>query len=190
MKTTPWILIIVLIILFVLQRECHRCQVCPEPTVTTSTSTIPGDPYPVPYPVVKIERHDSIIYKDVPADIDSASVAKAYYAEVYGKNRVIADDTSVFVSIDWMVTQNSLKTVKPYIQNRRAKTVINNTYVTNPPEDQKNKYYIGIGTGGNLNQFDIAPAIALVTKKDHLYTFEYQVFGKEYWFHTYWKIKW
>ncbi|MFZ4463770.1 MAG: hypothetical protein ACOYN5_07970 [Bacteroidales bacterium] len=175
MKTAPWIIIVVLVLIILIQNECHHC-----PDVTkmiTNTDTVKGDPYPVPYPVVEIRDHDSIIYDTTYLDqpVDTFAILTDYFAIRFG-NDTIANDTSIFVSVDWKVTQNRLLKLKPYIQNRRAKVI---NYIT--PEEKK-QIVVFAGGGLSFNQlrgFGMYGAASLQTKRDHLYSFMVDPFHKE-----------
>jgi hypothetical protein len=117
----------------------------------------PGEPVPVPYPV--------------PADVDTNDIFAAFFAKVQDKI-TLADDSSIFVSIEYLITQNRLKWIIPTIQNRRSTTIIHNTSIIESVKPG-NKYFVGIGLGRSITSFGLAPSIALLTKKDHLYSFSY-----------------
>jgi len=195
MKTKYWLIIVsIMMAIIVMQREFHHCpkpEPCPEIDSTSSVTIIPGDSIPHQAPKVEIGKPDSIVPQPIPKKIDSAAVAQAYYSKVYGYN-VMVDDSTLYVGFKWMVEQNQLKWTIPNIANRKKTAIIHKTTIIESvkPDDPKLKVFVGMGTGGNLNQFDIAPAIALLTRKQHLYTLDYKVFNEEFWIHTYWKLNW
>jgi hypothetical protein len=160
MKIAPWIIISVLIGLLFLQMECHRCPELPENNCDSDTLYIPGDPYPKPYPVVAIVYHDSIVYDTVPQKVDTALILKDYFAKIYGHD-TIADDSSVFVAVNYMVTQNRLKWLKPAIQNRKPTTIIQNTSIIEKYEPRL-KLFAGVGVGRSLTSFGLAASISVV----------------------------
>lgn len=184
MKIAPWIIISVLIGLLFLQRECHRCTECTEIT-KTDTLYIAGDSIPVPYPVITPGKPYPVPYP-VPADVDTALILADFFSKVQDKI-ILADDSSVFVSIEYLVTQNRLKWIKPFIQNRRATTIINNTTIIESVKP-RNKIFAGVGVWRSLTSFGLAPSLALLTKKDHLYSFSYDLINKDAYFTLYWKI--
>jgi hypothetical protein len=186
MKTAPWIIISVLIILLVLQRECHRCPDVTEPVAKTDTVYIPGDPYPVSYPVYVPVRYDSIVYDTSLREVDSFAIVKDYLAEVYG-HAVLIDDSSAFLKINYMVCENRLKYVIPIFQNKRATTIIHNTTVIESVKP-KTKIFAGVGVGRSLTSFALAPSLALLSKKDHLYTMSYDVINNDVYVSMYWKL--
>jgi hypothetical protein len=135
MKTAPYIVIIGLLS-FIMIDQCNRKPVPPH--VITETVIVPGDSVPVPYAVV-LPGRDSIVYDIEYMDrpIDTGAILADYFARVYGRD-TLANDSSVLVYIDWMVTMNSLIWVKPYIQNRKVTTIINNTtYIYPKPEPRE-----------------------------------------------------
>lgn len=191
-----WLIIIVLSIVLFIQLECHHCPVSePCPPATHTTEYIKGDSIPVPYPQI-IPGKDSIIHVPVPANIDTAAILAKYFAKHYGHD-TLADDTSTFVAIDWMVTQNKLQWVKPYIANRRA-TVINNTTTYVNEYKPRLKVFVGLGisiydTIPGLKQNNLAPSLhasfAFLTKKDHLYSTTIDPFREFYTATVYLKLK-
>ena len=189
MKTAPWIIISVLIGLLFFQRECHRCpkaEPCPEQDTITTITVMPGESMPQEKPKVIIQKYDSIVYKEVPANIDSAAVARAYYAQTYGYT-VMVDNSTLYVGFDWMVEQNTLQYTIPKIANRKPTAIIHNTSIIESVKP-RNKYFAGIGVGRSLNSFALAPSLALLIKKDHLYSFSYDLLNKDMYFTMYWKI--
>ena len=178
--------------IIVMQREFHHCpkpEPCPEIDSTFSVIVVPGDSIPHTAPKVEISKPDSIVPQPVPKEIDSAAVARAYYAQVFGYT-VFVDDSTLYFALNWMVEQNRFKWAIPNYAVRKPTAIIHKTSIIESvkPAKIRNKYFVGLGTGGNLNQFDIAPSLAVLTPKNHLYTVDYKIFGKEAWFHTYWKI--
>jgi hypothetical protein len=188
MKTAPWIIIIVLILLLVLQRECHRCPVCPEAITTTDTCYIAGDTVIRELPAVIIPKPDSIIPQPIPTNIDSAAIAKIYFSKVYGY-AVLVDDSSMYAGFKYMIEQNRLQWFIPEVANRRATAIIHNTTVIESVKP-KNKYFAGIGVGRSFNSFGLAPSVALLTKRDHLYSIHYDILNKDLYATAYWKITW
>ena len=129
MKITPWIIIIVLMILLFLQLECQRKT--EHVKQENQVIIIKGDSIPVPYPVVSAPRDSLIfVYDTVSTGIDSAKVFADYYTKVYG-SIIMANDSNIYVSMDYLVTQNRLVWVKPKIQNKRNTVIIQNTAVIN-----------------------------------------------------------
>jgi hypothetical protein len=186
MKVAPWIIISVLIILLVLQRECHRCPVCPEAITTTDTCYIAGDTVIRELPAVIPPKPDSVIPQPIPADIDSAAIAKILFSKVYGY-AVLVDDSSMYAGFKYMIEQNRLMWFIPEVANRKATTIIHNTSIIESVKP-RNKYFAGIGVGGNQTKFGLALSFAMLTKRDNLHALDFDVINREIWFRTYWKI--
>ena len=190
MKTAPWIIIVCLLLVILFMRECQKppavmdCGDCPD-----SVSFLPGDPYPVRYDSI-IYRDttiykDSIVYQSVPENIDSGKIARLYFAERFS-NRVLVDDTSLYFAVEYMTTQNRVQWFIPTYQNRRERQV--NYYYIAPKQDPTNKVFAGLGIGRSPTSFGLSPAVALLTKKDHLYQVQYDVLNRDTYFTIFWKI--
>lgn len=188
MKVAPWIIISVLIILLVLQRECHRCPVCPEAITTTDTCYIAGDTVIRELPAVIPPKPDSIIPQPIPADIDSAAIAKIFFSKVYGY-AVLVDDSSMYAGFKYMIEQNRLMWFIPEVANRKATTIIHNTSIIESVKP-KLKVFAGIGVGRSFNSFGLAPSVALLTERDHLYAIHYDIINSDFYATAYWKIVW
>lgn len=129
LNAIPWIIVSLLLSMMFVYRECNRpvkIEYLPGDTITR-TNTIKGDSIPVPYPVVEIQKEDSIVYVEVPAIIDSAGIILDYFAKRYYDIDII-DDSLLYVRIEAMVQENKLKWVVPYRQIRRPQVV--NHYTT------------------------------------------------------------
>jgi len=180
-------LIITALSLYIAFTECSR-KPCPEPQTIIVTDTIHGDSIPVPYPVVQPQK-DSIIYDTEYLDrpIDTAEILKDYFARVYGRD-TLANDTSVLVYVDWMVTMNELIYIRPYIQNRKPTAIITQINHVYPKEKTKT-----FGLAAGLNAYvspmgsDIAPSLKLRYNKlyfgygygvkgSHLVSINYEIF--------------
>jgi len=189
MKQAPWIIIILLLVALIITRECNRTDHLPDNRNVIAdtiyrTDTIKGDSIPVPYPVVKIVKEDSIVYRNIPAQIDSAAVAREYYAERYYKQYHIANDSSIFISIDALVSENKLRWVVPYVQIKKPQVI--NHYTTIIQEvEQRNKLFYGFGVGRNPNEFSLTGNLALYTKQHTLYSISYDIIHKDIYFTMY-----
>jgi hypothetical protein len=184
-----WMIIAFLLLALILVRECNRSERFVEVNRTIyRTDTIKGDSILVPYPVVQIVKEDSIIYRIIPAQIDSAEVARQYYAERYYKNHPLVDDTNIYITFDAMVSENRLRWVLPYVQIRRPQVI--NYYTTVIQQEQPQiKVFAGAGLGRSLTNFGLAPSVALLTKREHLYSLHYDLINKDVYFSVYFKIK-
>jgi len=155
---------IILLCLFMLFDQCAR-KPCPEPQTVTNTITIPGDPYPVRYDSIiyrdtTIYKRDSTAFKPVPEGIDSAKIARLYYAENYS-NRVLTDDTSLYYAVEFMTTQNRVQWFIPTYQNKRETAIINQ--INNIYPDKTEAFGLKAGFGGYVSPqaSDVYPSLML-----------------------------
>lgn len=122
---------------------------------------------PKPYPVYK--DTGSIKWKDV----DTSEILKDYYTKYYYID-TLKDDTSAFIQINDIVTENKLQDRKLIFQNR--KPIIINTTITNIGEIPSTKFYLGAGFKTDINPILNNPQIninaLLVMKKRWAYEVE------------------
>lgn len=192
MKQAPWIIIIILLVALIITRECNRPDHLHDNGNVIAytiyrTDTIKGDSIPVPYPVVKIVKEDSIVYIEVPTQIDTAAILADYFAKVYYQKHELVNDSDVLIQFDALVSENRLQFITPYVQLKR-RTIINHYTTVMEATKPRNKYYAGLGTGRSLTSFGLAPSVALLNKKGNLYSLHYDVLHKDVYFTMYFKI--
>jgi hypothetical protein len=174
MKYVPYIIIAILLVVIIFLRECSpKPKPCPPPTVITHTDTIHvpvNVPFPEPYPVNHIDTFT------IPAVIDTAAILKDYYAlNIY--DRTIINDSTGLLIIHDSVTHNRLKrySLTGHINMIELTTTITND-VTIP---LRNRVFLGMQIGSNLNSLMIVPTATLLTSKDKTcYTVAYDPFSK------------
>lgn len=190
MKTAPWIIIALLMLVILLQQECHHCSVpepCPEPIIDTVYTS--QDSIPTVGPQIIVLKEDSLIYVDkpIPVNIDSLAVARAFFGMTLGDKVIIDVDTSMFVSIRWAVEQNKLQWVKPTYLNKRVtkhQTTVNyiNEY------EPRDKVFVGFGITYDSIGFGLPLTAMYLTKRDHPYQLQVDPFKKSITLGTLWKI--
>lgn len=177
-RILPWIIISLLVSTMFIYRECSRpvkIDYLPGDTIT-KTDTIKGDSIPVPYPVVEIKKEDSIAYVEVPAQIDSAAIAKDYFAKRF-YSPVIIDDSLLYVRIEAMVSENRLKWVVPYRQIRRPQIVNHYTTYQYLPAQNK-RFKIKPGAIGYVSPLNSDFAVSLKTEINRFeVSYGYGLFG-------------
>ncbi|MBU1010947.1 MAG: hypothetical protein KKD74_12510 [Bacteroidetes bacterium] len=188
-RIIPWALSVVLLVVIIIMSQCHRCpecETCPEPVTEVRTDSIPGDSIPKPYPEVKPEPF-KVIYVEVPTNIDTSEILRKYHSEVYGRD-TLANDSSVFVAVDWMVTKNRPVFFRPEIANRKPVAINHYTTYTfeNPPVT---RYFAGINIGRAPGEFGLGPSGALLTKKETLYTINWDMLNKDVYLTVLWNLK-
>jgi hypothetical protein len=185
MKTTLTIILILLALLF-LQRECSRPdpqQLLPDTiritTVRYDSVTIKKE-IPKPYPVEKI------VFKEIPANVDTAAILRDHFARnIY--DRTFIDDSAALIRIIDTVHQNQLWGSQLEYKNRQPLT-IHETYIIHPPTPQRFQLYAGGFITGNTETFGAGAAIFAKTRRDHLYGLGYDPINKTAQIHMQWKI--
>jgi hypothetical protein len=185
MKTTLTIILILIALLF-LQRECSRPdKVDPVPDtirITTKVfdSILIERNIPKPYPVEVIRT------VQIPSNVDTGAILADYFAKnVY--HRVLMDDTTALIELTDTVHQNQLQQGTLKFRNRQPVTV-HNTYVIHPPPDPRFQLYAGGFVSGSQERFGAGPALFVKTKRDHLYGIGYDALDKTAQLHMQWKI--
>ena len=186
MKTTLTIILVIVALLF-LQRECSRPPGGdPKPDTLRITKTVYNDTtiikeVPKPYPVEVIQFREV----EIPAVIDSLEIFLAYMAKnIY--DRILMDDSTAMIRIIDTVHQNQLWGSKLEYKNRQPVT-IHETYIV-PPPDPRFQLYAGGFIQGNTQGFGAGPALFAKTKRDHLYGLGYDAINKTAQLHMQWKI--
>lgn len=187
MKTTLTIVLVLVALLF-LQRECSRPPaVDPVPDTLRITKTVYNDTtiikeIPKPYPVEVIRIREV----EIPAVIDSLEIFLAYMAKnIY--DRILMDDSTAMIRIIDTVHQNQLWGSWLEYKNRQPVT-IHETYIIHPPPDPRFQLYAGGFIQGNTESFGAGPALFAKTKRDHLYGLGYDAINKTAQLHMQWKI--
>ena len=183
-KYIQWILISVLFILLIQQRECHKC---PDVNSTiTIHDTIPGDVVVKDsiinqtYPIYTIVPRIDTFFK-----LDSQKcwqLAMNFYSKRIYQD-TLKNDSSALIVLKDTVYQNKLHERMLFFKNNRP-TLINTTIIPN-----KNKLYIGPTIGRNLKEITIGGSIMYITKKDHAYSYTYDILNKDHYVSIYFKIK-
>jgi len=167
MKKIPYIIIIVLIAIIILQKQCHKP--CPPPRITIVYDSVPvfiKIPEYIPYEtIIPGENTTETIYKYY---TDSAKL-RALIIEHYAKNmynRVLVNDSSLYARIVDTVFANKLCQGQLFYLNRRATKIISNTTIVQP----KRMFFIGGSIGGNKEMLDNAGiSLLLTTNKNSAY---------------------
>ncbi|MHC1707477.1 MAG: hypothetical protein AB9842_08145 [Bacteroidales bacterium] len=161
------------------------------PDPVTITDTIPGDSIPVeiilpaPDPVYIDTGSFRIIYDTIhDTVVDLKSVLKDYFSlKLF--DRVLRDDSSVFVRLLDSVTQNRLLGSKLFVQNKRA-TVINTTL----PISGNNKPVFCLGVTGifSREKEGIAPAVLYLSGKGNGLSYAYDPLNRQHAITAWWRV--
>ena len=194
MKQIPYIIILVLVAIIVLQRvftPTVECPECIEFDTSAFIATLPIDYkdttvyVPQPYPVHHYNDTGSIVEVEIPANIDSLEVALAYFSE-WVLNDTILNDTNGLIVVNDTISQNRIKSRSIY-----PKTIYPHYKIVTKtkPSIDKVKFFAGFGVSGNMNTFGMNASVLLKTKKDALYSISYDVINKDIALTMYWKLK-
>ncbi len=177
MKLThlPYLIILVLLAVIVLQRECYHCPSCPnsDTIITSHTDTLiitHNHFFPKPPP-------DTVIRTDTLFPDTSAILADYAALKIY--NRTILDDSTGKISLLDSVQFNSLQGSQlsaVYFPKHTVETITRTVYKSEQP---KVKIFAGFSLGVSYPFKPIlAPKFSLLTKKDYLYSISYDPINK------------
>lgn len=190
-------LIVVLIAIIVLQRECNK-PVQPEPKVIVKIDTVyipTRDTFfldrPLPVEVIKngvaqvITKHDTS-WQVIKEPVDSAAILADYMLTRIYKQDFITKYGHI--TVNDTIEQNKLRGLGALLT---LNIPIVNTTITKPISP-KAKLYVGFNVGSNGSTLGFGPNVLLQTKQDHLYglgaSYLPGTSGIYYQVHTLWKI--
>lgn len=189
-KYNPYIIVIaLLILLLILQRECNRPNPCHEVN-KVDTVTLNHDSiiiiHDVIYKPTYVTIHDSIPV-NLPFDSDTLAMLKDYY-KVVEYIQPIVNDSTANLNAKIRLYMNRLERFELTGEVYQRHTVEIITKIER--EKARTKVYAGFETGVMLpDKFIFAPAICLNTKQDHLYKIAYDPIHKAGIVGIYWKIR-
>lgn len=182
----PAFLIIILLLVIVLfQRECSRpvAEIPKTDTITKDSIVVQVDTVDR-WHKVAAQEPDSVVYYSTDTIHDSA----ANILNIY--KRKLWDDDKALITCTDSVYRNKL--LGAHVD---AKFFIHDTthYITEiirqPAPAPRNKVLIGFETGWIPDKVILAPTIALMTKRDHLYSLSYDPLNKLATVSCMWKIR-
>ena len=184
MKYLPYIFVVILIAIIILQRSCApKYEQQPNDTVTVTrivhdTITILDTLY---VPQIKYRYR-----VQVDTVIDTVEVIKEYYTKNFYFD-VLKNDSNAFISVSDTIYQNQIisreSVVKVY------PTTIYTTNTITEYEKRRNKVFVGVGVNGWVDRFGASVNFGLLTRKDHLYTLGYDPINSNVNFNMYWKLR-
>ena len=190
MKTAPWIIIVILLGLLLLQRECTPVPDCPpcDPCTLQHCDTTIGDTIvyqdttyiPVPYFI------DTGSTKYIYMPVDTSAIIADYLTKKYYSDTLV-NDSNLFVAIYDVMQYNSIISRQPVIRFFPTIITKTNTVVKDPVLVRK--LFAGIGVGRNPKEFSLTANLMYISKRDNAYSFSYDVLNKDMYVTMYWKIK-
>lgn len=186
MKTVPWIIIVILLLLLFLQRECNTHQPCPECPEIVFDTIHDSVSYPVTIYVPKPIYKDTGTTKWRYHKIDTSQILADYFSKNFYLDTLL-NDTNALIIIADTITRNKITYRLPTI-NIFPHTITQTTYIKNNLTPNR-KLFIGAGIGRNINQFGLSPSLMYITKKENAYTISYDILNKDICFTIFWKVK-
>lgn len=181
----PAFLIIILLQVIVLfQRECTRPKATPVKNDTITKDSIVVQERTVErWRDAPAQEPDSVVYYPTDTIHDSA----ANILNVY--KRKLWDDEKALITCTDSVYRNKLLSfhVEAKFHSHDTTHYITKTIIKHP--EPVNKVLVGFETGWIPDKVILAPTIALMTKRDHLYTLGYDPFNKIATVSCFWKIR-
>jgi hypothetical protein len=187
-KLFPWLIIVVLLGLLVLQRECQHCPDTPSALLHTDTIRMPGDTILYPYLVQVPTPYYLDTTPHIPLQVDTAAIIASFFTPVYYQDTFV-NDTSYRLVLAEIVNQNRIQDRKLWVQNLRGKEYITTTQTIYQKETPRTKVYLGVSVGRWIDQFALGGSLAINTKKDHLYSLSYDCLNNSIYINSFWKIR-
>ena len=189
MKSASYIIIIVLLAIIFLQRECNTstkdsgCNHSVEVVIDTIHDTVE---------ILSVQYVPSISYIDTGSvlwkyhTIDTALILSDYFSKYYYQDTILNDTFGLIILRD-TITQNKISYRNPHISIYPR--LIKQTTILQQSNHPRAKVFLGFGLGGNMNHFSLSPSLMLITKKETAYSLSYDLFNQDVYFTMYWKIR-
>jgi len=183
MKSIPWIIIIFLLTILLLQRECTPNQL---PSTSAQylydtifdTLTIQTNAY-VPIPVYRDTGTTKWRYHE----IDTQKILQNYFSHQLYRDTIVNDSNALIVIND-TVSQNQIISRLPQI-TLYPQTI----YRTQNVEVlQKASLHLGFSVGRNPSQFSLASSVMFQSKKGNIYFASYDFISHDIYVGMSWKI--
>lgn len=125
---------------------------------------------------VFVKPAETIIYVEIPQNIDSLEIAKQFFAQVFREDTLV-NDSNLFFRLQQLITQNDVKEqIIDYEIYQKEKIITETKTIT--VDDPDPKHYIGAFAFTNFEK--VAPGVKFMirTEKDAFYSVGagYQVF--------------
>ena len=189
MKSASYIIIIVLLAIIFLQRECNTstkdsgCNHSVEVVIDTIHDTVE---------ILSVQYVPSISYIDTGSvlwkyhTIDTALILSDYFSKYYYQDTILNDTFGLIILRD-TITQNKISYRNPHISIYPR--LIKQTTLLKQVAPPKAKLFLGLGLGRNLTHFSLSPSLMLITKKETAYSLSYDLLNQDIYFTMYWKIR-
>ena len=176
-----------LIGVIIFQRACDKPIIKDRVVYKTTTIKTTDTLYkPVPHKVIKyVDRNinhyiiDTVIMTEI---ADTMAILQDYFAKVVYKDTII-DDSNAFITIYDTISQNRI------LSRSVHSKVFTHTYTKVTQKRVRNKVFVGFGANGWSDKFGMSADVALLTKREHLYTMGYDPINNSISLSLYWKLK-
>lgn len=121
--------------------------------------------------------YDTIFIHD-DGTVDSAAIIKDWLTIRNYADTLVNNDTATLIVFD--------QVYKNRIQNRRYSLLMHPQPVVY--SEKRTKLFAGFGANGWTDAFGVHGTLAILTKKDHLYSISYDPINKSVYLSLYWKI--
>ncbi len=186
MKQVPWIIIVALLVIIFFQRECkHQPPANPQPVILYDTihDTLS---YPLFKYIPRLIYRDTGTVKWKSLPVDTSAILADYFAKRFYKDTLL-NDTNALIIVSDTISQNKIIYRLPDL--RIYPHIIRQTTYLKQKASFRRKLFLGIGAGGGFNRFGLSANMLYITKKDHAYSFSYDLLNKSFYLGMYWKIK-
>jgi hypothetical protein len=186
MKKIPWLIIVALLVMIFLQRECNHETPGRTETVIRFDTIHDTVPYPVIHYQPKLIYIDTGSVKWKLQPVDTPAILAAFFAKHFYKDTLL-NDTNALIVVSDTISRNRIISRSPLL--RIYPHIIRQTKYIEQKAPGRRKFFLGIGAGRNLNRFGFSANILYLSKKEHGYSFSYDVLNKSFYVGMYWKIK-
>jgi hypothetical protein len=186
MKQTPWIIIVALLVIIFLQRECTHETPHSNQIITLYDTIHDTLPYPVIHYIPKLIYRDTGSVKWQTQAVDTLAILSAYFVKHFYKDTLL-NDTNALIVVSDTISRNRIISRSPLL--RIYPHIIRQTTTITKKAPGRRKLFPGIGAGQSFNHFGLSANMLYITKKEHAYSFSYDVLNKSFYVNMYWKIK-
>jgi len=182
MKPAPYIIIIILLVIIFLQRECNTSN---QTLVKTNyifdtiidTVVLESNVY-IPVPIYHDTGSTLLLYQIV----DTAAILHDYFSSYYYCD-TIQDDSAAFIVVCDTVSRNRIVSRQPFITLYSRLVTKTKLVVSNPI--QSRQLSIGLQLAVAKNAYGLSPTILYKSKKNTSLSFSYDIINKSYSFGVY-----
>jgi hypothetical protein len=186
MKSIPWFIIVILMIIIAIQHECsnqHQPHVSQTIIIDTVIDTIVNHSTSY-YP--KFIYCDTGSVKWLSKPIDTASILSDYFSRILYIDTLQNDSNAFVVIVDTISRNRIVYRQKNITLFPRQITKTELIKAANIPSRQ---LFIGAQVNNASNSYGFSPTILYQSKKETTLSFSYDIFNKSYYFGVYFPLR-